>query len=318
MPARKKRITNHMTLNNIRNFAIALVLAVSLAFVAPQVDAQTTLSSTTLSAGITAGQLTVPLTSGTGVQAFANAGPAQGGIGSPITQASYMMYVDKEAIIVNSISGNTVTRARRGAQGTAAVPHNSGARVFFGPSTAFTTFDQSGSCTNVLNNANQYLPKFNTTSGNGFYCMNIAQSGAAVGQWVLSNIGTMASGPGSRWSFFCTGTAGSAETEYLNGAACSGATTATVGQQTVANTGTIYNLRVTSSAAFTGGTGKDVITIGKNGTDTTLTCTAVAAATVCSDTTHGFQVVAGDIIRVKLVTATSDTAANVAVSFDQR
>lgn len=298
--------------NTIRNFALAFVLVAVAAF------GQTTLSSTTLSAGVTAGQATIPVTSGTGIQAVVNAGAAQGGIGSPASLASYMMFVDKEAILVRAISGNTITVAQRGAQGTQALAHNSGARLFFGPSTAFTTFDQSGSCTNVLNNSNQYLPKINMSSGNMFYCPTIGTGSTAFGQWVWSGIGTMGMAPSQLIRFYCTGTAGSAETEYLNGAACSGATTAAVGQQSIANTGTVYNLRVTSSANFTGGSGKDVITIQKNGTDTTLTCTAAAASTTCSDTTHGFQVVPGDIVRAKFVSATSDTAANVAVAFDER
>lgn len=303
-----------MTLNQIRNFALVFMLASAAAF------GQTALSSTTLSAAIDRSTLTIPVTSASGMAVFANAGQAQGAIGSPITQNAYVLYVDQELIIINAINttANTLTGSRRGAQGTKAVAHNSGARVFFGIATAFTTTDQTGSCTNVLTSSGQYLPRFNTTSGNGFYCPNIAQTGNPVGQWVWSSVGTMSGAPGVKFNFGCLGTAGSAETEYLDFGNCSGQTTAALGRQVVANTGTIYNLRVSSSAAAVGGTGKSIVTIFKNGTATTLTCQIVATALVCNDTVHGFPVVPGDYLYAQFVSASSESAANLAVSFDLR
>ena len=95
-------------------------------------------------------------------------------------------------------------------------------------------------------------------------------------------------------------------------------TTAALGQQVVANTGTIYNLQVVSSANAVGGTRKSIVTIYKNGSATTLTCQIANATKVCSDTTHGFSTVPGDYLYAQFVSATSETAANLAVTFTQR
>ena len=158
--------------------------------------------------------------------AVVNAGPAIGGIGDPSTLASYVLYLDTEAVIIRGISGNTITVAQRGAQGTKSEAHNTGVRVWFGPSTAFTTFDQEGSCTFMLNNSNAYLPRINMTNGKAFYCPTIGSGATATGQWVWSALGSNNASPVEVFHFGCTGTAGSAETEYLDFGACSGQTTA--------------------------------------------------------------------------------------------
>ena len=283
-------------------------------------QAPTALSSTTLNGSITARQGTLVVTSATGMAAMVNAGPAQGGIGDPSTLASYVLYIDTEAIIIRGISGTTITVAQRGAQGTKSEAHNTGARIWFGPSTAFTTFDQEGSCTYLLYSANAYLPRINMSNGKVFNCPLIGSGTTATGQWVWAAIGSQSLAPVTRFSFGCTGTVGSGETEYMNGSACSGATTAAVGQQIVANTGTIYGLQVAGSAVAVGGSNKDVITIIKNGTGTSLTCTipGTSVSKVCSDTLHGVSVVSGDLITVSLVTASMDTLANVAITFEER
>jgi hypothetical protein len=135
--------------------------------------------------------------------------------------------------------------------------------------------------------------------------------------WVQTGFGTMGTPPSQRIDNFCTGTSGSAETEYLNGAACSGATTLTA-TRVMVSPGTLYNLQVYSSAAVTGGTSKDVLTVYKNGSATALTCTVAASGTTCSDTTHSVATLAGDVIAFKWVSATSDTAANVSASVEKQ
>ncbi len=121
----------------------------------------------------------------------------------------------------------------------------------------------------------------------------------------------------------CAGTVGSAQTEYLSKSsvatskACSGATTASGGIM-IALAGTISNLQVSSSAVVTGGTGKDVLTVLKNGTTSGITCTITGAAATCADTTHTAAVAAGDLLTFQFVTATSDTAANVTVAISKQ
>jgi hypothetical protein len=82
----------------------------------------------------------------------------------------------------------------------------------------------------------------------------------------------------------------------------------------VSNNAELAGLRVASTANVVGGSGKDVLTVLKNGSATTLTCTIAAAAKTCSDITHSVGVVPGDVLTFSFVTATSDTAANVAAS----
>src|SRR5258708_1315646 len=106
-----------MTLKNIRNFAIALVLSAVVAF------GQTALTTTTLTANITNRQLIIPVTAATGMAVPANAGVAQGGIGSPASYTSSILYVDKEAMSIVAINGLNIT-VNRGFIGTKASAHN--------------------------------------------------------------------------------------------------------------------------------------------------------------------------------------------------
>jgi hypothetical protein len=117
---------------------------------------------------------------------------------------------------------------------------------------------------------------------------------------------------------FCSGTATSTATLFLFDA---GATTVACTDTTellsipVASAGTIRNLRVKSgTAGFAAGSG--VMTLRKNAVDTTITCT-VGTGTTCSDTTHNFTVVAGDLISLKMVTVGTETLANVRASWEK-
>lgn len=163
--------------NNIRNFAIALVLCAVTAF------GQTALTSTTLSANINASQITFAVASLTGIGTLGNAGAPQGGIGSPSTQSAYMLYVDSEQMIVTQTNTSAVTvTVRRGSSGTPARAHNSSAVVWIGPSRAFLTvpFDPAGQC---LRTVLPYVPYINVTTGHTFDCLGVT----TAGQWFQTN-----------------------------------------------------------------------------------------------------------------------------------
>ena len=301
----------------MKNATKLIAIVALLALFAGACLGQTALSTTTLGAAITdTSSTTVTLTSTSTMQ---NQGAAN--------QINTCFIVDKEVFgVVTVVDSTHVITQRRGGgcgvTGAGARPtfHASGSKVYFsitangntapsliGVSNQSTSVNY-GSCTASSLLA---LPRFYTFTGEMFNCFRTGAAGTS-GQWVKVGEGTMAPS-GSRVSAFCTGTAGSAETEYLNGAACSGATTLTA-RQLVTTAGTLANLYVVSSAAFTGGTGKDVITVYKNGSATAVTCTAAGAATTCSDTTHSVAVVPGDVIAFQFVSATSDTAANVSAA----
>lgn len=95
---------------------------------------QTALNQTRLSAAVTSSSTrTVVVVSATGITA-------------PSTAQTYI-YVDNELMFVNNVSSTTLT-VQRGAGGTTAQPHISGARVLAGPPAAFVAYDPSGACTN--------------------------------------------------------------------------------------------------------------------------------------------------------------------------
>ena len=266
---------------------------------------QATLTSTTLSAALsdasTASQsITFQVASATGFSA-----PNFNTPNNPFANNQTVAYVDHELIFVTGVNGTVIT-GLRGWNGTPVSGHISGATVYVGPPAYFSQNDKFGSCTSTNLDV---LPIFNVLNGAGYTC---ATTG---GQWAQIKNGTMSSASKDRISRFCTGTVGSAETEFLNSGACSGATTATV-RYVVSSPGVIGNLNVYSSAAVTGGTGKDLATVLKNGTATTITCTAAASATSCVDTTHYVTVAVGDVITISYVTATSDVAANISATVE--
>jgi hypothetical protein len=255
--------------------------------------AQSSPSATTISSAMTATQTTITVASATGITVQGSQGPVTG------------VLVDKEFMWITSlVSGTTynVIRAKAGRQN----PHASGAAAIIGPITngpfvmASNAGIVSGSCTRT---AEVYLPRYYVMSNDS------SVVDCKSGQWITTGYGTMHSA-GSVIRAHCTGTVGSAETEFLNDAACSGATTATA-RHVISGPGTLANLRVYSSAVAVGGSAKDVLTVLKNGSTTGITCTIAASGTTCSDLTRSANVVAGDVITFSFVTATSDTAANV-------
>lgn len=173
-----------MNFQNVRFIAIALLAAVLLLGPATQTaDAQTALSTTTLSANITNSQRSFVLGSVSGITAFSNAGAANGGIGSPSSYASSYLMVDKEVMLVVSVNSTAVSvTVNRGFMGTATAAHNSSAVVTLGPSVAFKTqpIDPSGQC---VRSTMTYVPFINVTTGHTFDCLGVT----TAGQWFQTN-----------------------------------------------------------------------------------------------------------------------------------
>lgn len=263
---------------------------------------QVTLTSTTLSAAVgTDNPTVIAVASATNITAPSGAAP----------QTATLLFVDKELMRVTAVSSTSITVVR--GEVTAIQSHVSGALVYAGdPSYFRARGDKVGACTSTTE---LVLPIINVLNGKIFTCRS-------SGQYIQILDGTMTSAATGTIRAHCTGTAGSAETEYLNNAACSGATTSTT-RFVVATYGTLANLRVALSAAGAGGANKDVITVQKNGSDTSLTVTtgttacATAAAAACIDQSHSVAVAPGDVITFKFVSDTSDTAANVAAVVEQ-
>ncbi len=235
------------------------------------------------------------------------------GINTPtISSPGTLLFADFETMEVTGAGASTTCFVvdRHWAPGA----HVSGQTVYFGPPNQFFSVDANvgGACTA---SALYVLPMINTTNGKIFQCLS-------SGQWIQVGLGTGAGASVETIRAFCTGTAGSGETEYLNDAACSGATTATA-RYIVPEFGTLANLRISLSAAGAGGSNKDVLTVYKNGSSTTLTITtsttacATAAAAACIDVAHSVAVAPGDVITFQFVTASGDTAANMSASLNR-
>jgi len=288
----------------MKNFKLALslacVLTLSLAVlsylprtVSAQSQGSQSLTTTTLSAAISS-------TSSTGV-VLASASNVTATVSVQTT-----LYVDTEAmdVVTNSVNG-TYMQVTRGTHGTKAELHASGATVYVGRPNLYQNYDVAGTCT-ASSGLAYVLPWINLSDGKRFECYS-------DGNWFNSGIGSQWTAAHATASSFCTGNLGSAETEYLNGAACGSATTATFGF-VVPISGELANLRVSAGTAVTGGSSKDVLTVMKNGSATAITCTIAASGTSCSDLAHGVSVAAGDVITFRWVTATSDSGANIRAS----
>lgn len=120
-------------------------------------QAQTTVSSTTLSVAVTntggssGGQL-FTVASATGI--------------TPSLSAPLYGFVDGELVNIKFVNSTTLT-VERGVDGTSPRTHLSGAPFYFGPPNVFTHSAQSGSCTA----ANTFNPTFNTRTGDKFSCI---------------------------------------------------------------------------------------------------------------------------------------------------
>lgn len=277
-------------------------MLIVLCMIAALASGQTALTTTTLSTAMTSSQSTVTLTSATGVT-------AQG----PGNAINTVVYVDRELMWVTTLVSGTTYNVQRGKNQTRQVSHAALAKVYLGNPTGNFFANNGpdaetwGSC---LMSNEPTLPKLYVTTGDVFQCYRTGAAGTA-GQWVKIANGTMAQA-GTRISGFCTGTVGSNENAFLNGAACSGATTATA-RQVITTTGTLANLYVYSSAVVVA-MGSDPAYVYLNGSATALTCTMAAGATTCQDLTHSVKVVPGDVVTFFFDSTASDSAANISMA----
>ena len=207
-----------MNIKKLMRFAVLTLLALA----APAfVEAQAALSSTTLSAAVPAG---VTQTGGNYVQVAS---------ATNIVARQSMLYVDQELMDVIGVQG-TLIQVRRGAEGTRASSHASGATVYFSTgigattiattlsqtSSAFVKFDPSGTC--VATNY-QVLPFINVNTGLRWNCIG--------GTWMVDN-GLVFLGPGS------CGSGASGNTTGTNGLTVVGASFAGVVQAQTSASGT--------------------------------------------------------------------------------
>lgn len=151
------------------NYKLTKILAV-LFLSAISAFGQATTTTTTLSAAVTQVATSVTVASATGISAS----------GNPLNATNTVLFVDKEAMNVLSVSGTVIT-VQRGSNGTPQTTHASGALVWVGPPSYYFFGDPSGSCTA---NQNLNLPRVAQSTGKIWDCIG--------GQW----------GPQSFSSFF--------------------------------------------------------------------------------------------------------------------
>lgn len=127
----------------------------------------TALTSTTLSAAVTASQTAFSVASATGITV-------------PTNSYNTVLYVEREAMLVIGVSGKVVT-VIRGMFGSQADAHISGSPVLIGPPGAFQNFDPQGDSSGAL-----YNPTVNQRTSNQWIPSTVS------GQWVpgFGNPGT--------------------------------------------------------------------------------------------------------------------------------
>lgn len=147
----------------LRRF-LAAALVAALGFLGlSTLQAQTTLTSTTLSAAVTASADTIFVTSATGFD------------------DGDLVFVDREAMVVRDVNSTTIT-VTRGTNGTAARAHASNAVVYVGaPSNFYQDHVVPGSTCTATNE--RYLPRIVLPAGNVYQCTNSIwqELGAAIG-----------------------------------------------------------------------------------------------------------------------------------------
>ncbi|HLG97162.1 MAG TPA: hypothetical protein VKX49_12690 [Bryobacteraceae bacterium] len=153
-----------------------LKLIAGLSLAAASLFGQAAMTSTTLSTAVPLSQrgfnTTVFVASATGITAPSVSTP-QGGVGSPTGGPNLtVLFVDKELMRVNAVSGTTIT-VERGYSGTPVMAHNSGATVWVGTPSQFYNIDPFGACTA---SAVPVLPRVVYTTGNVWNC-------GSNGQW---------------------------------------------------------------------------------------------------------------------------------------
>ncbi len=131
--------------------------------------AQTTVTSTTLSAALAGAPAITTGPGGYGPLVGTLTVASATGITAPVNSsnagaATIMLFVDREEMRVTAVSGTTIT-VQRGSDGTQISPHASGTTVWICPPLAIVPYPPSGNCTST----NQlYLPiLINDAKGNG-------------------------------------------------------------------------------------------------------------------------------------------------------
>lgn len=138
----------------MRTLKLSLISLVAL-IACTSLEAQTAMTQTTLGAAITSSQTTFPLASTTG-----------------ITATNTVLYVDNEAMFVNSVPVSGMVGVTRGYAGTKAFAHKTGTMALAAPPAAFTSVDPSGSCT-VASGLFAYAPIINVLNGNQWLCSSV-------------------------------------------------------------------------------------------------------------------------------------------------
>jgi hypothetical protein len=132
----------------LRSLFLSLVVLLSFA----PANAQTALKQTTLAAAVTSSSSNqIAVASVTG-----------------ITANNTLLFIDQEALFVEAVSGTTL-QVQRGASGTRASTHVSGAGVLAGPPNAFASRDPQGACANG-SGVFLYSPVVNVTDGLQWLC----------------------------------------------------------------------------------------------------------------------------------------------------
>lgn len=202
--------------------------------------AQATLNATTTSAAVTVGTNRVSVAS---VSTMA---------------AGQLIVIDREAMLIQSISGTTLT-VTRGYNRTFAQPHVSGAVVFSGPPSYFAGSEVAGACTA---SSEVVLPRVVIASGNVYQCSD----GAWV-RWMVGGIGQYSTAGATTY------TAAGAITVKpgLNLIGSGGALAMTLASPSTSQNGMIMSIiastaqahTITTTAGFNGGTtARDVCTLG--------------------------------------------------------
>jgi hypothetical protein len=197
-------------MKNFKYFLGVMVLLCSTAF------GQAALSSTTLSSAASVNSTSVQVASASG-----------------LTAGSTMLYVDREAMFVNSISG-TVIGVTRGSNGTRATAHISGATVYLGAPNQFSSYPRFGACTR----GNEVvLPVIDVNTGAQYNCFG------STGRWQVND-------NQSRYVFTMAPQAQPSATSPTAGAAVS-----LVGQQGGAQSATTSNGAAGAAFTIAGGAG---------------------------------------------------------------
>jgi hypothetical protein len=124
----------------------------------------------------------------------------------------------------------------------------------------------------------------------------------ASGVYTLNTNGGPCSASGGGVTVFALSTASysvSPEFTHFGVSSSTAATSVSQVQVPVAVAGTVSNMRFNLSTAIAASSSV-TYTLNLNGTDTALTCTIAASTSTCSDLTHSFAIVPGDLLALKI------------------